>query len=226
MMHIRVRMNRARWILSGLIALLLALTAGFVLIVHAGQSMGNGQEERAGEFVSVPSPTPPPLTAQEGYRAALRVAKSWAEDAQLWRAQATWSSGSDLQAPPASWNYTFYSPDRAASALIVVTPETVELLRTRGVQNAPNLAEIDSWEIDSPEAFELLHQSGGEAFLFVHPQHTLILTLEADEPLRWQANLVAEGAIGNAAGRQMFSLDFSAGDGQLIAAPLQDDANE
>lgn len=225
-MEIRIRMNRARWILSGLIALLLALTAGLVLIVHAGQSMGHDQEERAGEFVSVPSPTPPPLTAREGYLTALPIAQDWADDAQLWQAQSTWSPGSDLQAPPPSWNYTFYSAHRGDMALVYVAPGNAKLLRTRPVSSSLDLTTLENWEIDSPEAFEILNESGGEAFLFIHPQRTLMLTLQADESLQWEATLIDEGPMGNAAGRQSFSLVFSAEDGRLITTPVQGDTNE
>ena len=220
------RMNRVQMVLSGLLALLLALVVGFLFLVHAGQSMGPNQEAPTGQFDAAPSPPPPPLTAREGYRAALPTARAWSEDAQLWRAQTTWSAGTELQAPPPAWNFTFYSSSRQATALIITTVESTTLVRTRPVASAPALVAVESWLVDSPAAFDLLHESGGEAFLTIHPRRTMMLTLHAAESLRWQAILIDEGPIGNAAGRQIFTLVFSAQDGRLITTSLEGDTHE
>lgn len=219
-----IRMNRLEWVLSGMAALLLALVVGLVFMVHAGQSMGQDQEAASGEFDA--SLAPPPLTARAGFEAAWPTAQAWADDAQLWRAQATWPMNRDLQAPPAAWTFTFYSPSRGTTAMINTTVGGARLLRTRPTSNAPNLAEVDEWQIDSSEAFALLYESGGEAFLTVHPKHTMMLTLQLEEPARWQVNLINEGAIGNAAGRQMLTLLFRADDGRLITELPQGDDNE
>lgn len=220
------RMTRTQWILTGLVGLLLILMVGFLFLAQAGQSVANGQEVASGEFGAATATPPPPLTAREGYEAALPAAQSWAEDAQLLRAQATWPQGSDLQGPAPSWNYTFYSVSREATALFKTNGHNIQLLRTRPALNTPDLVGIDAWQIDSPDVFERLYESGGEAFLTVHPQRSLMLTFYTNEPLRWQVDLIDEGAIGNAAGRQMLRLAFSATNGQLIASAPQGDINE
>lgn len=218
------RMNRLEWVLSGMAALLLALIVGLVFMVHAGQSMGREQESASGEFDA--SPAPPPLTARVAFEAAWPTAQAWADDVELWRAQATWPVNRDLQAPPTSWTFTFYSSSRNAATMVNATMDGARLLRTRPVSDAPDLAAVESWQIDSSEAFSLLYESGGEAFLTVHPKHTMMLTLHLEDQARWQANIINEGAIGNAAGRQVLTLLFSADDGRLITELPQGDDNE
>lgn len=220
------RMSRTQWILTGLVGLLLVLMVGFLFLAQARQSVANGQEAVSGEFGAATVTPPPPLTAREGYKAALPTAQSWAEDAQLIRAQATWPPGSDLQAPAPSWTYTFYSANRGATTLVRANEQSTQLMRARPVSEVPDFVAVEEWAIDSPDAYKLLYASGGEAFLTIHPQRTMMLTLHANEPLRWKVDLIDEGAIGNAAGRQMLRLAFSAKDGRLIASPFQGDTNE
>lgn len=219
------RMSRIQWILSALVALLLLLLAAFLLLTNANDSMADGKTPEVGKFVTAPTQLPP-LTARGGYERALPLAKAWAEDAQLWRAEAAWSPGSDLQAPATAWTYTFYSSSREAQALIVTTGDSENLLRTRRVANAPDLIDVEPWQFDSPSLFEVIYANGGEAFLTVNPQHSMLLILRATAPLRWEVTLTNEGPIGNAAGRQMFSLTINATDGRLITAPVNGDSNE
>lgn len=220
----RYSMTRFQWLLTALIAILLTLVLGMALLLNSAQTLASAPQETTGEFdAATPRPLPP-RTAQEAYQIGLPEAQEWAADARLWRAQATWSPGSDLQAPPAAWFYTFYSESQEAAAHISVSPDGAQLIRTRPVSDAPPLQDVQQWKIDSSRAFELVHKSGGEAFTTIHPQHSMHLTLFADAPLRWRAQLINEGPLGNRPQRQLFELVFSAADGRLLLEPL-DGAN-
>lgn len=223
-----IYLNRAQWILTALLAILLALVVGFVFLVRAGQTMNSDSTEQiaasAGEFESA-APVRLPLTAQNAYKEALPVAHSWSKDALLWKAQASWPTGSNPQEPPVAWALTFYSAMKQASGTIYVTNEYARLHRTRNVSVAPQLTDIEDWLLDSNDAYELLYASGGEAFMTVFPHRTLVMTLHTDQPLRWQATMINEGPLGNRAARQILALQFSAHDGRLIMTPLMDNTN-
>lgn len=232
-------LSRAQWVFTALGAILLALIAGLVLLVQAGQSMSMGpdldavpgQFEAAGQSnalgrLNAPASPAPPLTAQVAYETALPIARAWSQDAQLWTLEASWPTGSDLRQPPAAWTLTFYAPELHAASAVMVTAASAVPLGERAIAAAPNLADLDGWRLDSPAAFEQLHANGGEAFLTVHPNRTLILTLHAGAPLRWRATIINEGPLGNRAGRQIFTLLFSAEDGHLITTPVEEGAGD
>ena len=161
------------------------------------------------------------MTAESAYEEGVQLAQAWAEDARLWRAQATWPAGADFGAAASGWVYTFYSPSRQEMAYVSAAPGTVALARTQPATAHPALVATEKWQIDSQTAVDLLLRSGGRAFLSIHEEASMILTLVADGQLRWRATLIDESENDNGEGRQTFRVEFDAANGRLITAPLQ-----
>lgn len=216
-------LNRLERILVGLGALLLVLVMALALILWAGRMqppVSAPQDQVAREQNHVLSISRDAVTAQSAYDAGLRLAEEWAPDAGLWRAQATWPADADFEAAAPGWVYTFYSPSRRETALVNAAPGTVALVRTQPATAQPSLASLEEWQIDSATAVDLLLRSGGRAFLSIHEEASMILTLQADGRLRWQASLIDESANGEGEGRAVYQMEFDASNGQLITAPL------
>ena len=216
-------LNRLERILVALGALLLVLVMAVALMLWANrvQSPASAPADQvAREQNHVLSTSRDPVTAQSAYDDGLRLAEKWAPDARLWRAQATWPAGADFEAAASGWVYTFYSPSRRETALVNAAPGTVALVRTQPATAQPSLASLEEWQIDSVTAVDLLLRSGGRAFLSIHEEASMILTLRADGRLRWQASLIDESANDEGEGRELFQMEFDAGNGRLITAPL------
>ena len=219
--------KRLEWLLLGLIALLLVLVMALALVVLAGRSERRagapaveGRGRVAGQQAPVRGIDTELLTAKSAYAAGLELAQEWAADAQLWQAQATWPGGADLISTAPGWVYTFYSPSQHETALVNAAPGKVSLARTQPATSRPALVAAEKWEIDSEDAIDVLMRSGGRAFLSVHEEASMMLTLRADDRLRWQATLIDESGSSDGGGRQAFRIEFDAVTGQLIMRPV------
>jgi hypothetical protein len=131
-------------------------------------------------------------TAREYYPAAVTEAQTWQTDAQLVSATASWSnveSEEDLQRP-ATWGYTFFSPQTRLVQVLSVTPDGAEQVQTLDATATTRGVDTSLWQVDSEQVLSLFLDSGGRDFLAQHPGATVTLRVgldESGERLVWYA---------------------------------------
>jgi hypothetical protein len=194
--------SRTEWILGGVLgALILAIVVGLLLFWFQGQPASEGEAEELNNLTE--------LTAQSAFGLAGSAAQSWAADAALVSARATWGPGVAFETREASWTFTFYSPAAGRVALVSVTGGRANLLNSRETTRTFPAADLDRWEVDSPAALETVLSRGGQAFIDEQGGASVVLSLDA-QALVWQ------GTIVNTESRRTFILQLDAQRGEVI----------
>lgn len=128
------------------------------------------------------------ITGLGQYSLAQAAAQSWAADAQLVSANATWPKviSKDQVGEPTIWTYRFYSPAKARFFFVTVDPagqlQTIE--HVAPVTLPPTTIAADNWLIDSPAALALWLDNGGAKMLGGNPGLELLIQLrgQGDNP--------------------------------------------
>jgi hypothetical protein len=139
------------------------------------------------EVAAVPGPQPTytvsfgQITGLKQYEAARSAAQSWAADAELVSANATWPKiiGKEQVGEPALWTYRFYSAAKERLFFANVDPqgqvETIEHIAP--VSLPPRVIPADSWVIDSPAALAIWLDYGGAKMLGSNPGLEMLVQL-------------------------------------------------
>jgi hypothetical protein len=158
-----------------------------------------------------------PLTAREAYALASSEAQNWREDAQLVNATASWANvGSEEQLlRDVAWGFTFFSPQSAETQIFSVTRMGAERAREMRGTSTAGMADVASWQVDSPEVVNLFLNHGGSDFLNQHPGATITLRLGPEQDgsrLVWLAMGI------QSADKATFVLQVDAGTGEVLSA--------
>ena len=124
-----------------------------------------------------------PLTAREAYALAVSEAQNWREDSQLANASASWVnvSSEEQLAADVAWGFTFLSAQSREAKIVSVTRLGAESARSMPSTATMGTADVSLWDVDSPEAVNLLLEHGGRDFLSQHPGATISLRLGPEE---------------------------------------------
>lgn len=192
-------MSRLEWILGGILAVLviaLAILLAFFWLRPEG-TVNNQNSSLA-------------VTARESHRLAETAARQWAADALLVNARTTWPPESTLRPDEATWDFIFYSPAQAATALVVVRDNQATVLNSGAASQSFAAAELEQWQIDSTVALETILANGGRGFREEGAgKTTIILTFQAAE-MHWLATLI------NSETRQTLLIRLNATTGEVI----------
>jgi hypothetical protein len=132
------------------------------------------------------------ITAKATYPTALEAARAWQDDAQLVSATASWRdlTADQLLERRASWGFTFFSPQTRQMRIISVSKEGTEEVESISVPPTIRTADVESWQIDSPDVLRLFLDGGGRDFMAQYPDGTVSLRLgpqEGGDRLVWMA---------------------------------------
>ena len=173
-------------LLTGLLSLACVSVMAVIFLILSHQPVG---ESAAVTAASVPGPQPTHtvtfvrVTGLGQYALARAAAQSWATDAALVSANATWPKiiSKDQVGEPTVWTYRFYSPAKARLFFVVVDPqnqvETIEHVAPVTLPPLPIAA--DSWVIDSPAALAIWLDNGGAKMLGSNPGLEMLIQLRS-----------------------------------------------
>ncbi|NJN95915.1 MAG: hypothetical protein HC875_18305 [Anaerolineales bacterium] len=172
-------------LLTGAMALACVSVLTVIFLVLRYQSASPATPQAA--VVTQPGPLPThtvtfaQVTGLSQYTLVSAAAQSWAGDAQLISANATWPKviGREQVGEPTTWTYRFYSPAKERLFLTLVSPEgeleTIE--HVAPVTLPPTPIETDSWLIDSPAALAIWLDNGGAKVLGSNPGLEMVIQL-------------------------------------------------
>lgn len=201
--------NRLEWVLGILlVVLLLAVVILSLLFWFRPEAPGTTAVSQSSNSATViaqraddigPTPVFEGQTALVAYQAAQPIAQSWAEDARLLNATATWSQGAgmdELLRGSSTWGFTFYSPSQGRVATMSVVENQARFL---GEGTAPTpLTPLDAaaWQTNSNEVIRILLDQGGREFIQNEGITVLTMSLLADNEtpsaqMEWNASLIA-----------------------------------
>jgi hypothetical protein len=121
------------------------------------------------------------VTGLGQYQPAKAAAQSWAADAQLISANATWPKviSKDKVGEPTLWTYHFFSPTKQRLFFVNIDPagqvETIE--HVVPVTQPPVPIAADSWVIDSPAALAIWLDNGGAKMVGSNPGLEMLVQL-------------------------------------------------
>jgi len=210
-----VAANRVTVPLVAFVGFLLLVLLLFVVAAVVGQAKIRA-DERLTAAVSAPlAQAAKPFSAEAGFARALATTRSWAEDAQLVLAQATFGGNGEFRLSETAWSYVFYSARRKATALVVAGPDRTDLLSTRPTSGPVPHVDAPVWVMNSDEALREFLARGGRLFLDAYPQATLTLSLAASggHTAVWQGRLVDDSS------GSTFHLSFDAATRALVLEP-------
>lgn len=138
---------------------------------------------------AIPRPQPTYTVVYQEYTGlgqftpARSQALSWASDAQLVAATASWSGVTSLDqvGAPGQWTYRFYSPAKQRLYIVKVEPDG----RAQGVEHRtpvtlpPPVLAADTWTIDSPAALAIWLDYGGAELLRRNPGLEVLVQLRS-----------------------------------------------
>lgn len=191
-----------RWFMRILLVVMLVVLVGLILIQW-------GRWTAPADSPLVNEPTSP-TTAKGSQLAADPIALKWAEDAQLVSMSATWEAGQPFQDGQGDWSLQYYSPSKAATALISVDDGRAVLVGTHGVTDPIRRLQEVGWKIDSPSAIQQLRSAGGDDFLRTQPDATVSLSLDLSRDAAWSVRLIDQMS------RRVFAVQVSIDSGEII----------
>jgi hypothetical protein len=169
-------MSRVDWLLGIIVFLLLLVIVAIGLffwqqstldLAVTPVSVGNANAEVA-PIVTRSAPEVSGQPALVSFGRAHGRAQSWAPDASLMTASATWPLITDvdtLREGKANWNFVFFSPDTSTAVSANVVDEQVSVGDPYPITQPVNPLQISGWQIDSDQAIGIFLVNGGEAFL-------------------------------------------------------------
>jgi hypothetical protein len=146
---------------------------------------------------------------------AVSEAQNWREDAQLVSATASWANvASEGQlAEDVAWGFTFLSEQSAEMQILSVTRLGAERAREMRSTSTLRVADVASWQVDSPQALALFLEHGGRDFLSQHPGATISLRLGPEE----ESSRLVWLAIGiHSADKSTMVLEVDASTGEVL----------
>jgi hypothetical protein len=158
-----------------------------------------------------------PLTAREAYAMASSEAQNWREDAQLVNATASWANvaSEEQLAEEVAWGFTFLSPQSAETQILSVTRAGAERSHEMRSTSTSRVADLTSWQVDSPDVVNLFLDHGGREFLNQHPGATITLRLGPEQ----ESSRLVWLAMGiQSADKSTFVLQVDANTGEVISA--------
>jgi hypothetical protein len=150
------------------------------------------------------------MTAKESRLVANPTALKWAEDAQLVSLSATWDAGQPFQDGQGDWSLVYYSPAKAATALISVIDGTAAIVGTHGVADSIAVSGEKAWQIDSPDVIEKMRVAGGDEFLRSQPDSTVSMSLDMSRDAVWSVRFIDQMS------RRVFAARISIDSGEII----------
>ncbi|MBN1259453.1 MAG: hypothetical protein JXB35_02130 [Anaerolineae bacterium] len=201
-------MQRQRWILIGLIgAILMAvvLIVGWIFVEQLLQPPIRFETKWDG--------LAPPVLLEEAKRRADPQAETWAEDAILIKAEATWRPSEDwlqTEYPPVAWSLNYYSAQESAVATVTVHGEQILWVPAINIDSTPTpLPRIPPLQgVDV--AWLSFRAAGGEDFLREQQGAAVQFRLEqTSEGPQWTVISYSPTAY--------YSVIVDAENGQLIA---------
>ncbi len=208
-------MSRAEWILGGVLVVLLVVVAGLAVMLWLQPDAPPVAEAPPTPLVA-PAPSYTGQTAFSASTAAQREAKSWQADATLLKATATWPQGASLETlskGTEAWNFTYYSKEAQATAVITVVDGRASFLRENSVNNTLSPQPETSWRVDSSTAIQTMIDSGGGRFFRRQPVATLVMnltTINEEARIEWFISIIGEQS-GDA-----FTIRLDAATGEVI----------
>lgn len=191
-----------KWFMRFLLVVMLVVLVGLILI-QWGRWTAPGDSPMVNEPAS-------PTTAKGSQLAAGPIAVKWAEDAQLVSVSATWEAGQPFQDGQGDWSLQYYSPSKAAMALISVNDGRAVMVGTHGVTDPIPRSQEAGWKIDSPFAIQQLRAVGGDDFLRTQPDATVSLSLDLSRDAAWSIRLIDQMS------RRIFAVQVSIDSGEII----------
>lgn len=172
-------------LLSGVLALACVSVLTVTFLVLRYQPAAGVTPQAAAVTPPGPQPTHTvsfvQVTGLSQYTLVNAAAQSWAGDAQLISANATWPKviSREQVGEPTTWTYRFYSPAKARLFFALVSPEgeieTIE--HVVPVTLPPTPIETDGWLIDSPAALAIWLDNGGAKVLGSNPGLEMVIQL-------------------------------------------------
>jgi len=206
-------MRRLRKILIGLIIVLIAAVGLLWFFwwyqISPLDTFQNSKTVKVEEPVAIPVVRR--MTAMNAHAMAEPVALDWAQDAQLFSAQATWQEGNDLLSGEGDWTLVYYSPQQKATALISAVEEGATLINIRHIEEEPQLIDLEQWLVDSPHVVAQVLKEGGGEFLRSQPGAVLVLSLNMEGQGGWKGRLIHKET------RRTFAIQLAADSDQIIA---------
>lgn len=112
------------------------------------------------------------LTLEESAQRAEARARAWADDVFLIRAEAPWrpgEAGRELETPPVTWSFFYYSPATRELVGVVVGREELYWIPPLEISYTPkSIPALPQYGVEV--AWLSFRAAGGEDFLRVHPQ--------------------------------------------------------
>lgn len=136
------------------------------------------------------------LTLAESAQQAETSARTWANDALLIRAEAAWrpgETGRQIEMPPVTWSFYFYSPTARELMSVVVAKE--ELFRVPAFPISYHPQTIPALPpFGADVAWLSFRAAGGDAFLSAHPEAMVDFRLHPDSgALIWRVSAFQGG---------------------------------
>lgn len=174
-------------LLTGLVALACVSVLAVTFLVLRYQTPA--AESPSVTVAAVPGPQPThtvtfvQVTGLSQYPVAKAAAQSWAADAQLVSANATWPKviSQNLVGEPTLWTYRFYSPGKERLLFVNVSPEgqIEQIEHAAPVSLEPHPLDTTSWGIDSPAALAIWLDYGGAEVLGRNPGLEILIQLRS-----------------------------------------------
>lgn len=172
-------------LLTGVLALACVTVLTVMFLVLRYQPEADAIPQTAAVTQPGPQPTHTvsfvQVTGLSQYALVSAAAQSWAADAQLISANATWPKviSRELVGEPTTWTYRFYSPEKARLFFALVSPEgEVETIEhVVPVTLPPPPIEAGAWLIDSPAALAIWLDNGGAKVLGSNPGLEMVIQL-------------------------------------------------
>ncbi len=112
------------------------------------------------------------LTLEESEQRAVARARTWAADVVLIRAEAAWRPGVEgrqIEQPPVTWSFYYYSPMKQQLVSVVVTREQLYWVPPLDISYAPkSIPTLPRYGVDV--AWLSFRAAGGEDFLRRYPE--------------------------------------------------------
>ncbi|MGC9395926.1 MAG: hypothetical protein ACP5J4_13860 [Anaerolineae bacterium] len=123
------------------------------------------------------------MTLEESAQRAVTRARTWAKDVVLIRAEAPWrpgAAGRELETPPVTWSFFYYSPTTRELAGVVVGREKLYWVPPLELSYVPkSIPALPPYGVEV--AWLSFRAAGGEQFLRGHPEAMVDFRLRPNE---------------------------------------------